>query len=916
MANNWHILDLTTLEKQLNTDLSEGLSTREARVRLEGEKKNEKGRKSLFVGAKKPAFTTFLAFGGSLFAILLIIMSLLTALFGRPLLGLSVLSVTVAAVVFGGILLLRAQRRLETLREYASPMVRVKRGGNLFHTDGRNLVVGDVIILGRGDLLPCDARIVQCEELVVEELIFEDGGLIKRRVEKQSEAIYDDGDSVRSPNAINMLYAGSAIASGRAVALVCETGASVYLSEYIGDGALGGKDAEPEGIKAIKPLIYKASFICASALLILSLIGLLTLREKESFVCVFTMLLSAIFLVTSELAVNGACEIFSAYLTRLSSVRKTKSGIDRSASVRNVKALDTLTGVTDLVLIGSAGLSAGLCRVGSAYTAQGVHKILDPADKSCARLLTLVHTYVKAQRDSTDEGGFRSDGLSDALYSYLRGCGFDISGASLAIKSLYFATDIKKGYGYACAETAGEMYRTALVLDEKALSDCRLLRDGNSVREIYSDDMQNVTIFRKNATQRGLKCLYVITENENGTVFEGIITLELSMDPELSGVILQLKDMGIRTTVLFTEENEETGRLLASQEFQAAFGGQIVYASEARKNGRTLAEISDSSSVFVGFGLDELSDMLIRMRRKGAKIAVLGVDNDTNELMARADIVISCDVLRYSSDKYKESVYERMLPEGKDTSVRASQQTRLLSKVIVKRVHELGGGISSVIRAFRMCRGAYVSLAQSILLFVLLMSSFLTFSAMSVLTGNLLLDPLQTVSMSVIIAFLSMTAFSDSVQKPSLITERRDYTRYPMEILKESAPAIVSRVIVAAVAAVAIRICDAVGIFGEAPSYTLSVYICLLLSGFVEVFMINVSYTKKGEGRRKCWLKVLIAYALLLGVCAVSTQKPFIDEFFPNGIGSREFLIIPAYLLLYGIAVLTVHLIAKKRKKR
>ena len=49
---NPHIPDLSTLEKKLGTDLSDGLPAREARVRLEKEKKNEKI--SLFVSRKRP----------------------------------------------------------------------------------------------------------------------------------------------------------------------------------------------------------------------------------------------------------------------------------------------------------------------------------------------------------------------------------------------------------------------------------------------------------------------------------------------------------------------------------------------------------------------------------------------------------------------------------------------------------------------------------------------------------------------------------------------------------------------------------------------------------------------------------------------------------------------------------------------
>ena len=51
---NPHIPDLSTLEKKLGTDLSDGLPAREARVRLEKEKKNLKNdNNNSFIGKKR-----------------------------------------------------------------------------------------------------------------------------------------------------------------------------------------------------------------------------------------------------------------------------------------------------------------------------------------------------------------------------------------------------------------------------------------------------------------------------------------------------------------------------------------------------------------------------------------------------------------------------------------------------------------------------------------------------------------------------------------------------------------------------------------------------------------------------------------------------------------------------------------------
>ena len=913
---NWHIPELNVLEKKFNTDLVDGLSAREARDRLEKQTKRQGGRvKSLFVPHARSVWSSLLSFVASPFTILLLLMSILTAIFGRGLLGASVFTVALAAAIFGGIVSLRAQRRLERMREYASPMVRVKRGGNLFHTDGRNLVVGDVIVLGTGDLLPCDARIIKCDTLFVDELVENKAGegILRRRVMKQSDAKYSPESGTVAPNAANMLYAGSAVIKGTAYALVVAIGSDVYLSEFVPEGALGGKESEPQAVKSLKPIVSKISFVCAATLLLLSLLGFLTLNGKEEFICYFTMLLSAIFLITGEMLSFVGKEIFSSYITRLSITKSEKRKKDNSAAIRNVKSIDKLTEITDLVLFGTAGLYKGVFEVGSSYLSGNTVNELATDDQNAGILLSYINTYVKAQRDGGGDSDFNLDGITEALYAHLHSCGFDFSGAALVTKSLYFANDIKTGYGFACAETESSIYRVLLTVDEKALKLCNGIRIDGKVREINPEDVENIKAFAKVADRNNSRCLLCISESDGKTVFEGAVNLYQTADKEIENVVKDMNRFGITTTVLLPYEDTRTVRLVTSQNFKRIFTKNIAFASDFHKIGKKISDEIGSYSAYVGFSADEYAQLISAMRDKGARVLSFGVSNEFNEIMAKSDIVATCDVIRYSAEKHRESVYERIPAEGRDTNVRASQQTRLLSKVIVKRSYENGGGVYSLFKAIRMARGAYVSVAQSILLFTLLFANLLTFCAMSVITGNILLDPFQTVSLSAVFAFLATTVFSDSEQKLDVISVNREYTKYPYMLLRARLHVVISRMSVAFVTALTVKILDLLGVFGESPAYTLPIYICLLLTMCFEVLIINSKHTKKGEGRSYTWLKVIISYAILLGFSAISTQDPFIGEFFKNGFGSFEYLIIPGYLMLYGIAILVCHFINKSR---
>ena len=56
-----------------------------------------------------------------------------------------------------------SRKRSKAASDYSSPLVRVIRGGDKFYVDGTSVAPGDVILLGTGDLVPCYARLVECQ---------------------------------------------------------------------------------------------------------------------------------------------------------------------------------------------------------------------------------------------------------------------------------------------------------------------------------------------------------------------------------------------------------------------------------------------------------------------------------------------------------------------------------------------------------------------------------------------------------------------------------------------------------------------------------------------------------------------------------------------------------------------------------
>ena len=151
--------------------------------------------------------------------------------------------------------------------------------------------------------------------------------------------------------------------------------------------------------------------------------------------------------------------------------------------------------------------------------------------------------------------------------------------------------------------------------------------------------------------------------------------------------------------------------------------------------------------------------------------------------------------------------------------------------------------------------------------------------------------------------------------RTKILTERANYLTYPIEIVKENIAGIILRASVGVIMAIVVMILNFVGVFGHTPVFTLPVYICLSLTAFAEVVLMSRAFTKKGEARKYCWLKVTVAYAILIGTVGLTTYNVISDVFFPNGIGSLEYVLIGGYAVLYVLALIISHFLAKKKKK-
>lgn len=137
----------------------------------------------------------------------------------------------------------RTERALEALRDLSSPRALVMRDGVATRIAGRDVVVGDVLILAEGDRVPADARVLEFHELAADESML-------------------TGESVSVPKLSieSMVYAGTMIVRGQGIAEVVATGKATRLGNI--GSALAEIDPESSPLHAqVKRLTIRIALV-------------------------------------------------------------------------------------------------------------------------------------------------------------------------------------------------------------------------------------------------------------------------------------------------------------------------------------------------------------------------------------------------------------------------------------------------------------------------------------------------------------------------------------------------------------------------------------------------------------------------------------------------------------------------------
>lgn len=199
-----------------------GISETSAQKRLEAY-----GHNKLKTIRKTPLVIRFGAHFTNLLAILMWIASGLSFWANMPEAGWACIGVVLINAIFSFWQEFKAEKAIAALKKLIPSYARVIREGRERKVPTSEIVPGDIIIIEEGDAIPADARLIEAQELRVDNSVFSGESKLAH---KMSEGFHN-GKGFLWLEMPNLIFAGTSVASGMGKAVVIATGMSTEIGK-------------------------------------------------------------------------------------------------------------------------------------------------------------------------------------------------------------------------------------------------------------------------------------------------------------------------------------------------------------------------------------------------------------------------------------------------------------------------------------------------------------------------------------------------------------------------------------------------------------------------------------------------------------------------------------------------------------
>jgi len=683
--SDWHASDAVSVIRQLATDPLRGLNTAEVQ-----ERQLRYGWNALQTIRPPSAWRLFIDQFKSIVIALLAVAAGVAWITGDVLEALAIIIVLVINALVGFLTEWQANRALDALRQQARTVTRVRRQGFESTIDAEELVPGDIIILNAGDRVPADARLFEASRLQTEEsaLTGESVTVDKAVAPVPLNALLAERHS--------MVYLGTAVAAGRAVALVVGTGSNTELGRVGRLVATSIKERSPLEIN-LAQLGQRLVYIVLVIALIVMFAG--WLRGDGLWMMIE---------VGISLAVAAVPEGLPAVTTLILALGVLRMARQR-AIMRRLTAVETLGSATVICADKTGTLTENRMTVREYFLSDGRSIQVDgnecaaAEDKLLERALRIGVLCNEAafRANENEEAIIIGDPTETALLVVADALVLDVSHErdmhpKLSEQPFHAST---KRMTTLHRRADGQHFAALKGAPSVVLEACSsYAADANNVRPLDSEARARFVTVNEHMASRALRVLALAVKHfdgetdslsdrdlESGYTFVGLVGMIDPPRPGVADAIRRARAAGIRT-IMLTGDQLSTGRAIARE---LGLGGDEPRALHARDligaDQDHLATLARSTDVFARVSPEDKLRIVEALQQADEVVAVTGDGVNDAPALKRANIGIAMG--QRGTEVAKEAADMVLADDNFETIVGAIEGGRTIYANITKFVH-------------------------------------------------------------------------------------------------------------------------------------------------------------------------------------------------------------------------------------
>lgn len=710
MNEKWFSLPIDEIEKKLKTNAAAGLSLKAAQAR--------KGKDAPFFRVKKKNVgVLFVELFNDFFLLLLTLVAFFTLFFeGERIAGAAVLILIFADLLVAFLLHFRDRRSVESLSSLFLPTARVIRGGKLYILDYKDVVVGDVIMIEKGDVIGVDARLVYSDSLKVRMSV---DARTEKVLEKRANGAINPAE-LYAENMENMIHAGSTVEEGSGRAIVIATGAYTYLGSVTGGLVQKAEDVLPTPLRTLQKRFSKIAMIMLIALLPFCIISLLLGNLGGTAVLSQTLMLALAFGVTCRLS------SFSPFYVAFFNKYLRKAAVsDNPCIIRSASAFDKLSDTDYIFILDGSIATDGILHFDALETADGALKNLENIGGSATELYNMITIYAQA-RSSAPSIGVRSYGMIDtAIEELLTKTQFDREALKIrcSVSSYLPEVDVSVGDTVSYVEygEAKEMYVSTSSL---AIDACESIYIAGELKPLSEDGVRSVKNAFYTDVNSGKKPIIFISNADGKKCFVGMLVLREGLDYATVHTVNEFRKNGI-SVIAFSNCNDrrepapQIPELLKSDK-------SASYLDFKRRELPATFEFGNYNE-YNGFGEEDIFELAKAVKSQGKTLTVIGFTGYAEKAIEIADVFVSCAPIRTESRGHLDEEITALEVPGEESSASCLQTVKLEADVLLMRPKNGKGGLEPIMRIMEYCKIAYRNINR--FLIYLLCSQIMRFIA-------------------------------------------------------------------------------------------------------------------------------------------------------------------------------------------